>query len=329
MLKKSVRYIIYLFFLTGNINLNAQQLPLYTQYMNNGFLVNPAMAGYDGFTTFNMTYRKQWMGFTNSPTTYSLSGQTRILRRSYIIIKRNVRKNVAKPSTKGRVGLGASAFNDINGLVSRTGIQVSYAYHIFLYRSQISFGLTGQASQFRIDESQLTFGNDNYDPIMNNGLKTVAFVPDANFGFFWSSEKHYLGFSANQLFQSSLKIGSSDLGRLKLYRHYYFMGGYTFELANDFRIEPSTLIKTSEQLLPQADIGFKVHYKTDYWAGLSYRTRGSLSAMFGVRIKQLYFGYAYDYSLSSIQKHSFGSNEILLSLKLGSSARRYRWTNRY
>ncbi len=297
--------------------------------MNNGFLVNPAMSGYDGYTTFNMTYRKQWVGFENSPTTYSLSGQTRLLKRSYLIVDKKVRNNIAKPSTKGRVGLGASAFNDINGLVNRTGIQFSYAYHIYLRKTQISFGLAGQAFQYKIDESKLIFGNENYDPLKNSGLNMVAFIPDANFGFYWSGDKFYLGFSANQLFQSSLKLGSPDLGRLKLYRHYYFMGGYRFEILDGFEIEPSTLIKTSEQLIPQADLGIKLFYLTDYWVGLSYRTSGSVSAMFGVRINQIYLGYAYDYALSSIRKHSFGSNEILLSLKLGSNVRRFRWINRY
>jgi len=328
-LRRFYKYIIYFILLFINIDLEAQQLPLYTQYMNNGFLINPAMAGYDGYTIYNMTFRKQWLGFKNSPTTYSLSGQTRILRKSYVIIKKNVRKNVAKPSTKGRVGLGAAAFNDINGLVSRTGLQVSYAYHIFLHRSQISFGLMGQAFQYRINEDEVVFGTDNYDPIKNNGFNTVAFIPDANFGFYWTSEKHFLGFSANQLFQSRLKLGSSDLGQLKLYRHYYFIGGYRFDLTSDFMLEPSTLIKTSEQFFPQADVSLKLHYKTDYWAGLSYRTGGSAAAMFGVRMNQLYLGYAYEYTFSNIRKHSFGTNEILLSLKLGSNLRRYRWTNRY
>ena len=297
--------------------------------MNNGFLVNPAISGYDGYTSFNMTYRKQWLGFENSPSTYSISAQTRLLKQSYRIIKRSVRKNTVKPSTKGRVGLGCFAFNDVNGLVSRTGLQFSYAYHIFLQKSQISFGIGAQAFQYKVDEAGLIFGNDNTDPIMNNGLNTVAFIPDANVGFFWSNEKFYLGASANQMFQSDLKLGSSDLGNLKLYRHYYFMGGYKFDLSREFQIEPSTLIKTTEQFIPQADIGVKIYYMNDYWAGLSYRTSGSVAAMFGVKVNQFYFGYAYDHTLSGLRKHSFGSHEILMSLKFGSSARRYRWTNRY
>jgi len=304
-------------------------MPSFTQYLNNGFLINPAIAGYDGYTSFNTTYRKQWIGFEDSPTTYSFSGQTRLLKQSFRIVNRNVRKNVLKPSTKGRVGLGGFAFNDINGLVNRTGVSLTYAYHIFLYRSQISFGMAGQAYQYKVDASRLEFGSENTDPIKDRGLDLVTFIPDANVGFYWSSEKHFLGFSANQLFQSAIKIGSSDFGKLKLYRHYYLMGGYKFPLNSEFAIEPSALFKTTEQLLPQADFTVRLLYQNDYWAGLAYRTSGSASALFGVRVEQLYLGCAYDYPLTSIRRRSFGSAEIVVSLKLGSNARRYRWINRY
>ena len=47
--------------------LKAQQLPLYSQYLMNGFMINPAMAGYDGYTAFNLTYRQQWLGFQGAP----------------------------------------------------------------------------------------------------------------------------------------------------------------------------------------------------------------------------------------------------------------------
>lgn len=324
-----IRNIVFVLILATGDNIFCQQLPVYTQYLNNGFLLNPAMAGNDGYTTFNSTYRKQWIGIDNSPTTYSFSGQTRLLRRSFKVVNRNVKKNTIKPSTKGRVGLGGFAFNDINGLVSRTGLSFSYAYHIYLYQSQISFGLAGQAFQYKIDDSKLEFGTENTDPIKNRGLNLVTFIPDANAGFYWTSPKHFFGVSVNQLFQSVLKLGSSELGELKLYRHYYLMGGYRFPLNRDFDIEPSALLKTTEQFFPQADLSVRMFYQNDYWAGISYRTSGSVSALAGVRVDRLYFGLSYDYALNSIRNHSFGSAEVVMALKLGSSARRYRWINRY
>ena len=50
-----------LFLLTAK-TLYAQQLPQYSQYMMNKFLINPAVAGSEGYTSFNLTAREQWIG---------------------------------------------------------------------------------------------------------------------------------------------------------------------------------------------------------------------------------------------------------------------------
>jgi len=74
MKKVSIVAILFLIFTSG---IKAQQLPLYSQYMFNKFLINPAVAGSDGYTSFNLTAREQWIGIDNSPKTHSLSYQTR------------------------------------------------------------------------------------------------------------------------------------------------------------------------------------------------------------------------------------------------------------
>ena len=325
---KTAHIIFVLLIISFAGDLFCQQLPLYTQYKNNAFLLNPAMAGFDGYTSFNLTTRKQWIGMENSPLTYSISAQTRFLKQSYRVINRPVRNNVLRPSTKGRVGMGGFLFNDVNGFVSRTGVQMSYAYHIYMHRQQLSFGLGGQLFQHKIDESKLTY-RDNNDPLAQSGLNTVALIPDASVGALLSSEHYFVGFSANQLFESVLKLGSSDLSNLKMHRHYYLMAGRKFFFDKGFDIEPSFLLKTTEQFLPQLDVSCKVSYADDYWVGLSYRTSGSISGLFGVRTNKLYIGYAYDFALSSIRKYNMGSHEVFLSVKLGDNARRYRWVNRY
>jgi type IX secretion system PorP/SprF family membrane protein len=285
-------------------------------------------------TSVNLTARKQWIGFTDAPFTYSASLQSRLMKKSYSVVSRSSKSNRLSESTKGRVGLGGFIFSDVNGLVSRTGAQFTYAYHIFMYKSQLSFGLSGQMFQYKIDQDRISTFTElaqiGTDPLVESNLNYVAFIPDATFGAYWTSPEWFLGLSVNQLFQSKLKLGSTALGNLKLLRHYYLMGGYRFmNEGNGFDLEPSFLLKTTEQLIPQADLSLKLYYKTDYWIGASYRTSGTLAAMFGIRADIVYVGYAYDYALSSIRKYNFGSHEIFVSLKFGSNARRYRWLNRY
>jgi type IX secretion system PorP/SprF family membrane protein len=65
--------------------LDAQQLPVYSQYIFNKYLINPAVAGADGYTSINLTTRQQWAGYKGAPQTYSLSGQGRLLKQKYLI----------------------------------------------------------------------------------------------------------------------------------------------------------------------------------------------------------------------------------------------------
>ncbi len=304
----------------------AQQMPLYSQYVMNGYLLNPAITGHDGYTSFNLTARQQWLGIKNAPATRSVSGQTRLLRKNHVIKSRSVSNRSLKPSTKGRVGLGGFIYNDRNGAVERTGLQASYAYHIFLKETQFSFGLSAGVFQFKIHEDDLVFAED--DPFAAS-IKKVTYVPDANLGFYISNPRYYAGISVNQLFQSYLRIGNRQFEEYKMIRHYYLLGGYRFELSDKYVLEPNMLFKATERKTFQLDLGAKINYNDDYWGGLVFRSNGTLILQAGIRVKQLYIGYSFDYMLSSIQKHTYGSHEIVLALKFGDNARRYRWLYRY
>ena len=303
----------------------AQQVPLYSQYMMNGFLLNPAVAGSEGYTAINLTAREQWLGLKNAPKTHAVSGQTRILKNSYISKSSSVRKRQKLSSRSGKVGLGGYVFNDQNGPISRTGMQLSYAYHIRMQQSQLSFGLSGLFYQFAIDQSKIIF--EDPDEFFEFADKSL-FIPDANVGVYYSDPKLYAGFSASQLFQSAFRLGEKGYAEYKMKRYYYLTGGYDITVNNFLTIEPSILIKTSEDLIWQTDFNAKLIFNEEYWGGLSYRTGGAIIFMGGVRVDKFLFGYAFDYTLSSIMKSSYGSHEFMLAVRFGDNARRYRWLNR-
>ena len=309
--------------------LKAQQLPLYSQYLLNGFIINPAMAGHDGYTSINATARQQWLGFKEAPQTYSASWQTRLFQRSYKIVNNPIRrKNMLIPSTKGRVGLGAYIVNDLNANVARTGFSFTYAYHIILNNQQLSFGLAAKAFQYRIHSEDLTFGVPG-DPVLNNDFVNVAYSPDADFGVLFNGFDYFAGFSVSNLLQTSVLIGSNGVPDFKTYRHYWLLGGYRFAITEEIDLEPGALLKTSENWNPQGDLSLRLYYGDLFWGGLSYRTNKSIIALLGIRLESIYFGYAFDWALSDIGHYNYGSHEITLSVKLGDNTRRYRWLNRY
>ncbi|MCU0473680.1 MAG: type IX secretion system membrane protein PorP/SprF [Bacteroidales bacterium] len=319
---------ILMFSIAGSLA-SGQQLPIYSQYLYNKFLINPAVAGSDGYTSYNLTAREQWIGYYGAPRTFSFSAQTRILKRSYILKNTSVRRQVYRPKTDGKVGLGGYIYSDKNGLVQRTGFQFSYSYHMWLRNStQLSMGLALTGYHYKLDEKEINF-EDPEEPWLNNDLRRGMFIPDASFGIYLLNARYSVGFSADQLFEASARIGDNTFKNFKVDRHYYIFGSYMFELNSLIDLEPSFLFVMSEQLKPQADIGLTYIYNKGFWAGLAYRTSGAVIANLGVKYQNMFIGYAFDFTLQEIQRITYGTHEITLAFKFGDSARRYRWLDRY
>ncbi len=307
-------------------------------------LYNPSLAGVDGYTVFNLTAREQWVGFKQSPKTHTFSAQTRLLKSGYKLFQFGKRKRYFS-KTKGRVGLGAYVFDDRSGLLSRTGMQFSYAYHLYVRGTQISMGLGISGFQFNLNKKHM-LAQSSDDPLIY-GNDVHMFVPDANVGFFMMNQHFYAGISASQLMESAIKIGRYALNDYHLNRHYYINLGTYLYLSKEFTLEPSLLLKTTENWNLQTDISLSGKYQEKYFAGLSYRTSmyspyksndweevnhqksGDIIAMLGIHINTFFIGYAFDFPLTGMRKYSYGSHELAVSLRLGSTERKYRWKDRF
>jgi type IX secretion system PorP/SprF family membrane protein len=311
----------------------AQQVPMYSQYIMNGFLINPSFAGLDGYTTVNLTVREQWVGMAGAPSTYAASFQTRILKNSYISKSTSVRKKIVKPTKGGKVGLGGYVFNDENGIMRRTGIQGAYAYHIAMgqsggYPNDLAFGLALTAYQFAINTDGLIYDPD--DPLLNSIDRSVL-IMDFNFGTSFTTSKYYVGFAMTNILRGSLLFADTSTTKRTELGHFFLTGGVKFPLSRDWILEPSAFIKSSDMLFKslQVDLTTRVFYKDDYWAGLSWRSNDAIILLLGLKYDRFYFAYAFDFTLTDIRTQSFGSHELTLAVKFGESARRYRWINAY
>lgn len=319
---------ILLLFLINNLTFG-QQLPLYSQYLYNKFLINPAVAGSDGYTSVSLTAREQWVGYYGAPRTFSYSMQTRLLKKSFILKQTNIKRQVYRPKSDGKVGIGGYIFSDKNGLVQRTGFQASYAYHMWLKKTtQFSMGLALTGYHYKINEKEINFEDPN-EPWLTNNLRRGMFVPDVTFGAHLISTRYCFGFSADQLLQASARIGDYAYKNFRMERHYYLFGSYDFNSGSYVKVQPSFLVMMSEKLKPQADIGATYIYNKDFWAGLAFRTTGAIIANVGVKYENIFIGYAFDFSLQEIQRVTYGTHEITFALKFGDNSRRYRWLDRF
>jgi type IX secretion system PorP/SprF family membrane protein len=199
----------------------------------------------------------------------------------------------------------------------------------------LSLGLAVTGYYFTINVNDKSFEDPN-EPWLTDYLRRGVFVPNADFGIYLLNPRFDIGFSAQQLFGSAVKLGDYGYRNNKMYRHYYLFGSYSFPSGVKTEFEPAILLKMSEQLMPQADIGLTYIYDQSLWAGLTYRTGGALIANIRFRYvpsrvnkTAMFFGYAFDFTSNKIQSVTYGTHELTIALKFGDSSRKYRWLDRY
>lgn len=280
-------------------NAQSQQLPLYTQYMINDYILNPAVGGKMPYYEAKSTSRYQWVGIEDAPRTYILSFNG--------------------PLKSKHVGLGGYLFSDVTGPTRRTGFYASYSYHIKLNETmKLSLGLSGGLLQYAVDGSKITLHDPGVDVALNNSLQAML-MPDFGFGayFYDTNNKYYFGVSAPQLLQNRVKLYDASTSTFnKLTTHVYVTGGYKFNASDAFEIEPSTLLKISQASSAQIDLGVRAIYQKQIWLGAYFRTKDAASALVGYTFKDyLSIGYSHDFTITNIRKYSSGSNEILVGIK--------------
>ena len=323
-MKPEINKILFILLAFIGLNVYSQQTPLEDLYMLDRTHLNPAFTG----TTIRMpvilTSRQQWaQQFSHAPSTQAISVHKRI-RNSKIKFTNRGFLNRGNNSA-GNIGIGGSIFNHRNGAMNRTGIRFNYAYHIQLNNAELSFGLGTSIMNYHISTGGFTLPNEGIviDPAIENAKETT-WIPDAHFGMFLYSDRFYMGFSANQLFNSSVLLGnkeafdfeSSDYDFDRV-RQYNTEIGYKLKIGYDWEIEPSILFKTTEKGNTRFDINSRCIYKENYWLGVSYRTQKAFMAIIGLKFENMLFAYCYEQELADIRTFVVNSHQIMVGLRIG------------
>ena len=283
----------------------AQQLPQITQYMNNNYAINPAIAGIYDYYQVNTTIRNQWAGVNDAPRTNVIS----------IYGRHN--KNI---------GLGGIIYNDVTGPTSRIGSAVSYTYKLSLNKKiDLSFALQAGFTQFKIIKDLQT--EHVNDPLLQGG-DVVRTLPDATFGINLSGSNWYFGAALPQLLSSELNLMDDDVAKLydqyssdgKLARHIYILGSYKHNINSLLSLEPNIFVKAVEGAATQVDFGVKTQYKDLVWFGTNYQINNDLSSLailLGYNINNRFnIGYSYGLPPSSYSSYYSGSHEFMVGVKL-------------
>lgn len=291
-----MKQLILILVFAGSVSaISAQQLQTSSFYDMQGVLHNPSMAGSNG-SMVGATYRSQWSGISGSPKTATVFG-------SFDMPKHDI-------------GIGGYLYNDKTGPTSRTGVQVSFAKHIPTKNGgRFSLGIEARGLQYSLDRAKLsqTLGAD---PALGNSDNRFKF--DAGFGISYTGKKLQLGASASQLIQSKLDFYTGNLTtgqEARLYRHYYFHGGYKWQADANTSITPNFLVIYLPNAPTEFQGGVRVEHNEIFWWGVAYRAKQSFILSAGVNpTKKFTIGYSFDIYNTPISVFDAGSNahEILL-----------------
>lgn len=279
-------------FLIATLQVFAQQDPLYSQYMLNPLLINPAYAGLNNNANAMAGYRTQWTGLEGQPTTMNLSAHTSV--------------------ANNKVGVGILFSNDKVGGLSTTETNFSASYKLQFEESTFSFGMNAGIQSFRTDNS----GINLFDPDDN------AFAGDQRgsrlnigAGAILKSEKFLIGFSVPRMLPSNFSSGGQDY---QLYnQHYYLMMGYVHYLNEHIRLKPSVLLRGVKGAPPSTDIAFNLNINAIHTAGIFTRNFNTYGLLLQTLINEkLRVGYVFEVPTNNSLGPQFTSHEISVGLRL-------------
>jgi type IX secretion system PorP/SprF family membrane protein len=275
----------------------AQQDPQFTQFMHNKLIYNPGYAGTSQAICANVLYRQQWVNFPGAPKTGLISFDM--------------------PIGRLPLAIGLNVMNDQIGFSKTLFARLALAYNRPIGPGILGVGIDGGILQQQFNGNWITpDGNGNLDnaiPGYQNNAKLNELTYDLGFGAYYTiANRMYVGISSTHLTAQDISAGGNV--KYSLARHYYLMGGYTFQLTQDHAIQPNIKVKT-DAASTQLDVNLTYLFRNSFWFGVSYRMQDAIAPMLGVRLlekKNLKIGYSYDVTTSKIKGYSAGTHEIML-----------------
>lgn len=279
----------------------AQQLPLYSNFFRVQQFYNPAVVGLDSVPDAFFLYRNQWVGITGAPESQVFG--------------------IESPLMKGKLGIGATVYNETSNIIGRTGEYVNFAYHMALDSMHLlHFGMAIGVVQNRILFDRIDALDPTESALLSSGQTRTKL--DGSFGLYYEYDKKLkIGASSLQLFNSeytySIESEEEEVS-LKLLRHYYFSGSYVFEsIGKYFSLTPQAIVRSTQSLPIQWDLGVQSTYKDFVTLGAMYRSNYGISTSVGFKLSNaISLGYAYDIPVNGLLEHTKGSHELVANLRI-------------
>ncbi|NVK64695.1 MAG: type IX secretion system membrane protein PorP/SprF [Flavobacteriales bacterium] len=326
-----MKRLLTLAFLGALYSASAQQVPQFSQYLRNQYLVNPAAAGVYDFVDVTVGGRLQWLGFDDAPkTSYlyvssPLKKQTRASYNPGIRISSGPVRNPEIKTGSFKHALGGQLIADQYGAFRQLRAAVTYALHMPISRDyNLSFGTNVGISNrsFLADRAQTlnmmtgaAYTDNTYDNfVANSGSQNTL---DIGAGLYFYSKNMFVGVSADQLTKDFVKFGNVET-TFDPNMHFQGTAGVKFPISKNLTLMPAILAKYTQFAPLSIEGSLQFEYKEWLWMGASFRNEDAIVAMAGLNISERFkFGYSYDFNISRMQSYSAGGHELVLGLMLG------------
>ncbi|MCC5918670.1 MAG: PorP/SprF family type IX secretion system membrane protein [Cryomorphaceae bacterium] len=290
--------------------LNAQQIPLYSNYFFTPYIYNPAQSGTSGATEVSAMYRQQWSALQGSPQTAAIA----------------LNGNIGSDN----VGYSVYGFNDEAGVIQNYGFYGAYAYHLQLSENNfLSFGLAGGFLNSGLNRTAIRT-IDPSDPNLAGDFRGRG-IFDINTGLNLRIDKFQIGVAVPQLLGSPVRFLNQpdDQNQFRTVRHFMFNTQYDFEIQSDRAVlSPMVMVRAVPNAPIMVDAGALLNLKGLGFVGAMYRSDYAVTGNLGFHINdQLTVGYAYDFSINDYSSNLGTSQEIMLTWRFGSNSKVDRLEN--
>ena len=280
---------------------HAQTEPMYSQYMYNMLGVNPAYAGNREALSLNFFQRNQWNGIKGAPKTTSISMDQSI--------------------KEGKIGWGVQVYDDRLGVEAATGMNGMLSARIQVSEKGIlSGGLSFGMMNYRINLKDVKNRNNPNDPSFISINNPSSWTPSLGMGIYYNTDRFYASISTPSILKSRLASYQDFVSSLEKTNafHLFANTGYVFDINEDLKLKPSTMVKMVSGAPIEADINLNVWMKDIIGLGGSYRTGDAFVGMVELQASpNLRIGYAYDVPFNPLKYFTRGSNELMLRFEFG------------
>jgi type IX secretion system PorP/SprF family membrane protein len=284
-----------------NARLFAQTEPMYSQYMYNMLGVNPAYAGNREALSLNFFQRNQWIGIKGAPKTTSIS--------------------MDQSMKEGKMGWGLQVYDDRLGVESASGFNGMLSTRVKVSEKGIlSGGLSLGMMNYRINLNDVNNRNNPNDPSFISTDNPSKWNPSLGMGIYYNTDRFYAGLSTPSILKARLASYENMVTSIQKSDafHLFANAGYVFDINEDVKLKPSTMVKMVSGAPIETDINLNVWLKDLLGFGASYRTGDAFVGMVELQAtSNLRFGYAYDMPFNPLKYFTKGSHELMLRYEIG------------